>query len=80
MIYLLAVAVGLLALLLCVVCRLYEYIVRLTQSAPETPSEPVDGGIDLNLLKPKPKKSSKARRFTDRSRDWLLARDRNSRR
>jgi hypothetical protein len=40
--------------------------------------EPVEGGMDLGLLKPKPK--HKAKRFTDKSRDWITAKETASRR
>jgi len=41
-------------------------------------TEPEKEGIDLMLLKPKPKR--KANRFTDKSRDWITAKETASRR
>lgn len=48
----------------------------LTRETEET--EPEKEGMDLMLLKPKPK--HKAKRFTDKSRDWITAKETASRR
>ena len=82
MIYILAFIAAAELALLGVVLYLALYIVKTTANNDQPTEELVEGGMNLNLLKPKPKPNPdhKARRFTDKSKEWLLAHDRASRR
>ena len=68
------------AAILALIVQLHDMVSSMQRMLEEQPEEPpiVDGGMNLMLLKKENPK--KARRFTDKSRDWLTAREAASRR